>query len=68
MKVNELITLLESYEPEADVRFSIANDHPSANSEERWFAEEGVHDSFGNAGEVTLCLIVESNMGPNANE
>lgn len=64
MKVNELITLLESYDPEADIRFSIANDHPSANSEERWFAEDGVHDSFGDSSEVTLCLIVESNMEP----
>jgi hypothetical protein len=62
MKIKELIRLLKSYEPDANVRFSVANDHPSADSEERWFAEDGVHDSFGDSGEVTLCLVVVSNM------
>lgn len=62
MKVKELIRLLKSHEPDAHVRFSVANDHPSADPEERWFCEDGVHDSFGDSGEVTLCLVVYSNM------
>lgn len=62
MKVKELIRLLKSHEPDAKVRFSVANDHPSADAEERWFCEDGVHDSFGDSGEVTLCLVVYSNL------
>jgi len=62
MTVEEMILLLARYKPQAKLRFSVANDHPSADPDERWFCEDGVHDSFGDSGEVTLCLVVVSNM------
>ena len=63
MRVKDLIRLMKSHNPNAIVRFSVANDL-SPDPEERWFAEDGVHDCFGDDSEVTICLVVRSNMEP----
>ena len=69
MNVKALIEILEKHNQEAIVRFSVADD-ASEDETERWFAEDGIVDCFGNGHpelgpenetEVTLCLVVESN-------
>ena len=61
MRVKDLVRILKTHDQSAILRFSVANDL-SPNTEERWFAEDGVHDVFGDASEVTICLVVHSNM------
>jgi hypothetical protein len=60
MKVHELIEKLQEHEPNADIRFSIADDESKDNGE-RWFCENGIEDCFGDAAEVTICLVGRSN-------
>lgn len=69
MNVGALIEMLSKHNPKAIVRFSVADD-ASEDETERWFAEDGIVDCFGNGHpdlgadnetEVTLCLVVESN-------
>ena len=60
MTVAELIDQLQQYEPKAVVRFSVADDE-SEDDGERWFCETGIEDCFGDASEVTICLVGRSN-------
>lgn len=47
MKVHEMVTMLLKRNQMADLTFSVADD-ASEDDTERWFAEDGVHDCFGN--------------------
>lgn len=58
--VAELIEQLQKHEPNALVRFSVADDE-SEDDGERWFCEDGIEDCFGDAAEVTICLVGRSN-------
>lgn len=58
--VAELIEQLQKHEPDALVRFSVADDE-SEDAAERWFCEDGIEDCFGDAAEVTICLVGRSN-------
>jgi hypothetical protein len=58
--VTQLIEQLQKHEPNALVRFSVADDE-SEDDGERWFCENGIEDCFGDASEVTICLVGRSN-------
>lgn len=69
MLVREMIEMLQKHNPDAVLRFSVAND-ASEDETDRWFAEDGISDCFGNGypelalsneTEVTVCLVVEPN-------
>ena len=70
MTVQELIDILSDYNPDAAIRFSVADDE-SEDEGERWFCEDGVEACFGEGPgpsdgpdrytEVTVCLVGKSN-------
>ena len=60
MLVEDLIRVLQHHHPKAVLRFSTAID-VFANSDERWFSEDGIEDCFGDKAEVTICLVGVSN-------
>ena len=71
--VKDFTDELQKYNPDAYVRFSIADDE-SEDDSERWFCEDGIEDVFGNSKpqtldhdiedeiEVTICLVGKSNL------
>lgn len=69
MRVHEMVTMLLKRNQMADLTFSVADD-ASEDDTERWFAEDGVHDCFGNGHPelgpenetvVTVCIVVKTN-------
>lgn len=61
MQVKDLLAQLAKHNPEAELRFSVADDD-SEDDGERWFVEDGIEDCFGDDGEVTICLVGKSNL------
>ena len=62
MKISELMAELKKFDPQSIVRFSVANDDEGFDPAERWFCEDGIHDCFFDGGEVTICLVGQSNL------
>ncbi len=61
MIVADIIEILSKHDPNAILRFSVADDE-SEDDGERWFVESGIEDCFGDAAEVTICLVGRSNL------
>jgi hypothetical protein len=66
MTVGEMIEILQKHNPNAYLRFSVADDK-SEDEGERWFCEDGIEDCFSDTGdsfatEVTICLVGKSNL------
>lgn len=66
--VGDLYDLLGQYPHDAKIRFSIANDETD-DPGERWFVENGIYEPIWDpdargqeSGELTLCLVGESNI------
>lgn len=62
MTVAEFIDELKHYNPNATLRFSVADDE-SKDAGERWFVENGIEECIGDESEVTVCLLGRSNLG-----
>lgn len=64
MKIRELIDILEQYDRQQTIRFSVDDaskplDDPL--DQDRIFCERGVADHWEDGHEVTLCLVGKSN-------
>ena len=67
LQVSEMMEILGSHVPSARLRFSVADDS-SDDPGERWFCEDGIEDCFGDATEVTVCLVGRSNLADDDGE